>query len=53
MHNPESILENETHKLLLDFAVEISTKRPNLMIVNTKKEKLPNLETLPFRLTTE
>ena len=37
MHNPESIIENETHKLLLDFEIQtdhqISTSRPNLIII--------------------
>ena len=34
MHNPESILENETHKILL-----ISARRPNLVIVNNNNKK--------------
>ena len=44
MHNnTESVLENETHKLLWDFDKQtdhlISTKRPDLVIVNKKKKK--------------
>ena len=39
MHNPASILENETHKLLSDFDIQtdhlISARRPDLII--TKK----------------
>ena len=45
MHNPESVKENETHKLLWDLEIQtdhiISARRPILMIVN-KKENLPN-----------
>ena len=41
MHNPESVLENETHKLLWDFNIQtdhqILAKRPDLIIINTKK----------------
>ena len=43
MHNPESVLENETHKLLWDFHVQtyhlILARRPDLIIINTKKKK--------------
>ena len=43
MHNPESVLENETHKILYDFEIQtdylISARRPNLMIVNKKRKK--------------
>ena len=43
MHNTESVLENETHKFLWDFYVQmdhlISTRRPDLVIVNNN---LPN-----------
>ena len=38
MHNPESILENETHKVLWGFKMQtdllISARRPDLVIVN-------------------
>ena len=43
IHKPESVLENETHKLLLDFDIQtdhlISAKRPNFMIINKKEKK--------------
>ena len=46
MQNPESVLENETHKLLGDFAVQtvhqISARRPDLLIINKKKDNLEN-----------
>ena len=42
MHKPESILENETLKVLWDFAIQtdhlISARRPDLVIVDKKKE---------------
>ena len=45
MHNPESVLENETHKLLWDFEIQmdhlISVRQPDL-ILNKKKEDQPN-----------
>ena len=41
MLNPASILENNTHKLLWDFDIHtdhlISTRRPDLIIINRKK----------------
>ncbi len=41
MHNPASILENDTHKLLWDFDIQtdhlISARRPDLIIINKKK----------------
>ena len=41
MHNPESVLENETHKLLRDFDIQrnhqISARRPDLIIINKKE----------------
>ena len=41
MQNPESILENETHKILWDFEKQtdhlISARRPDLVIINKKK----------------
>ena len=43
MHNPEPVLENDTHKLLWDFDIQtdhlISTRRPDLIIINKKKKK--------------
>ena len=41
MHNPESIQENETHKVLWDFEIQkdhqISARQPDLDIVNKKQ----------------
>ena len=41
MSNPESVLEYETHKFLLDFEIQtdhlISARRPDLVTVNKKK----------------
>ena len=41
LHNPASILENDTHKLLWDFDIQmdhlISAKRPDLIVINKKK----------------
>ena len=40
MHNPASVMENETHKLLRDFDLQtdhlISTRRPDLIIIKKK-----------------
>ena len=40
---PESVQENETHKLLWDFEIQtdhlISAKRSDLVIANKKKKK--------------
>ena len=45
MHNPASILENDTHKLLWDFDIQtdhlISARRSDLLVIN-KKENLLN-----------
>ena len=56
MHNPASVLENDTHKLLWDFIQTdhlISARRPNLKIINNKKRDFAKLSTLLSRLTTE
>ena len=41
MHNPESVLENETQKLLWDFDIQTGhltlARRTDLLIVNKKK----------------
>ena len=41
MHNPEDVLENETHNLLWDFEIQtdhlILARRPNLIIINQQK----------------
>ena len=47
MHNLAPVLENDTHKLLWDFDVQmdhlISARRPELIIINNnKKENLQN-----------
>ena len=46
MHNPAPVLENDTHKLLWDFDIQtdhlIPARRPDLIIINKKKEKLQN-----------
>ena len=56
MLNAESVLENKTRKMLLDFDIEtghlISTRRPNLVKFNRKKRESVELWTLPFQLTT-
>ena len=55
MHNPESVQENETQKLLWDF--QISARPPNLIVINKKKKKkkkeLAQLWTLLSRRTIE
>ena len=41
MHNPESVKENEMHKLLWDFEIQtdhlISARQPDFIIINRKK----------------
>ena len=41
MHKPESVLENETHKILWDFEIQtdhlIPARRPDLVLINKKK----------------
>ena len=43
MHNPTSVLENETHKILWNFVIQtdylISARRPDIIIIE-KKENL-------------
>ena len=43
MHNPVSVLENDTHKLLWDFDIQtdhlISAKRPDLIAINNNNKK--------------
>ena len=50
MHNPESALENETQKILLDFKIQtdhpISARRPDQVIVNNNKKKKEKKENL-------
>ena len=46
MYNPAPVLENATHKLLWDFNIQtdhlIQARRPDLIIINQKKENLQN-----------
>ena len=48
MHNPAPVLENDSHKLLWDFNIQtdhlIPTRRPDLIIINKKKENLRTTE---------
>ena len=41
MHNPTSVLENDTHKLLWDFDIQVDhlilTRQPDLIIINKNK----------------
>ena len=50
MHNPASVQENETHKLLWDFDMQtdhlISARRPGLIIINNKKRELAEFAAL-------
>ena len=43
MHNPASVLENDTYELLWDFDIQtyhlISARRPNLIVTNNIKKK--------------
>ena len=43
MHNPESFLENETHKIFWDFEIQtdplILARRSDQVIVNTKERE--------------
>ena len=55
MHNPASVLENDTNKLLWDFDIQtdhlISARRSDFIIINNKK--FTKLSTLLSRQTTE
>ena len=46
MHKPESILENETQQIHWGFEIQtdhlIPARRPDLVMINKKKEHLPN-----------
>ena len=43
MHKPESVLDDETYKLIWDFKIQtdrlISARRPDTIIINKKKKK--------------
>ena len=49
MHDPASVLENNTQKLLWDFDIQtdhlIPARRPDLIIINKKRE-IAKLSTL-------
>ena len=48
MHNPESVLENETHRLLWDFEIQtdhlLLVRRPGQEIINKKKRNCRNVD---------
>ena len=52
MHNPAPILENNTHELLQDFDIHtdhlISVRRPDLIIINNKKERKKTIKFVDF-----
>ena len=51
MHNPESVLENETHRILWDFVIQtdhlISARRPDLVIVNKRTCRIVDVTVPP------
>ena len=59
MHNPATVLENDTHKLLWDFNIQkdhlIPARRPDLIIINKTKKKRESakLSNLLSQRTTE
>ena len=44
MHSPASVLENDTHKLLGDFDIKISARRPHLIRFNKKQRSCKILD---------
>ena len=44
MHKPESVIENETHKILWDFEIKtdhlIPARRPDLVLINKKRKNV-------------
>ena len=52
MHNPVAVLENDTHKLLCDFDIQIdhriSARIPDLTIINNKKKRERTCEIVEF-----
>ena len=48
MHKPSPVRENDTHKLLLDFDIQvdhlISARKPYLIIINKKKGTCKNVD---------
>ena len=62
MHDSESVLENETHKLLWDFEIQtdhlIPARQPDIVIVKKKEKKEKKRKpaeywTLPFHQITK
>ena len=57
IHNPAPVLENDSHKLLWDFNIQmdhlIPARRPDFIIINQKKRESAKLSTLLSRRTTE
>ena len=57
MHNPLTVLKNDTHKLLWDFNIQtdllISAKRPDGIIIYKKKREFAKLLTFLCCKTTE
>ena len=57
LHQPKSVLENETHKILWDFEVQIdhiiSARRPNQVIVNKKKKKKTTCRIMDFTVSVD
>ena len=52
MHNPELILENDSHKLLWDFNIQtdhlIPARRPDFIIINEKKKRICKIVDFAF-----
>ena len=48
MHKIESVLENEMHKILWDFEIQIQARRLELVLIN-KKKRTCHLVDLPFQ----
>ena len=52
MHNPASVLENDTHKLLWDFDIQadhlISARRPDQIIMNNNNKKKRTCKIVDF-----
>ena len=52
MHNPAPVQENNTYKLVWDFDIQtdylISAQRPDLIIINKKKEKICKIVDFAF-----
>ena len=59
MYNPESVLENERHKLFWNFEIQpdhlILAKWPDLVIVNnkTKKKKKRTFQIVDFAISAD